>query len=136
MPENSESSSHHQDRPHRSQRSRRNGKHHEIYLNDLRRAAPEKWKTIVRQPPVHDAAGVRIEQVPGGETKKTGPYRLRPHPNYLVVTLEFIVLPLLMQAPYTLALFFPLNLLVLRQRIRLEEKALREFTDYSEKFPA
>jgi len=30
--------------------SRRVGKHHEIYLSDLRRAAPEKWKTIVRQP--------------------------------------------------------------------------------------
>ncbi len=26
------------------------GKHHEIYLSDLRRAAPEKWKTVVRQP--------------------------------------------------------------------------------------
>lgn len=25
------------------------GKHHEIYLSDIRRAAPEKWKTIVRQ---------------------------------------------------------------------------------------
>ena len=30
--------------------SRRVGKHHEIYLSDIRRAAPEKWKTIVRQP--------------------------------------------------------------------------------------
>jgi len=29
---------------------RRVGKHHEIYLSDIRRAAPEKWKTIVRQP--------------------------------------------------------------------------------------
>jgi hypothetical protein len=29
---------------------RRVGKHHEIYLSDLRRTAPEKWKTIVRQP--------------------------------------------------------------------------------------
>ncbi len=28
----------------------RSGKHHEIYLSDIRRAAPEKWKTIVRQP--------------------------------------------------------------------------------------
>ncbi len=27
-----------------------NGKHHEIYLSDIRRAAPEKWKTIIRQP--------------------------------------------------------------------------------------
>jgi hypothetical protein len=26
------------------------GKHHEIYLSDTRRAAPEKWKTIIRQP--------------------------------------------------------------------------------------
>ncbi len=27
----------------------RTGKHHEIYLSDMRRVAPEKWKTIVRQ---------------------------------------------------------------------------------------
>ncbi|MEE9429901.1 MAG: GyrI-like domain-containing protein [Melioribacteraceae bacterium] len=26
------------------------GKHHEIYLSDIRRAAPERWKTIIRQP--------------------------------------------------------------------------------------
>ncbi|MDA8172878.1 MAG: GyrI-like domain-containing protein [Nitrospiraceae bacterium] len=26
------------------------GKHHEIYLGDIRKAAPEKWKTIIRQP--------------------------------------------------------------------------------------
>jgi hypothetical protein len=26
------------------------GKHHEIYLSDIRRAAPSKWKTILRQP--------------------------------------------------------------------------------------
>ncbi len=25
-------------------------KHHEIYLSDIRRCAPEKWKTIIRQP--------------------------------------------------------------------------------------
>ncbi len=30
--------------------STRAGKHHEIYLSDIRRAAPEKWKTIIRQP--------------------------------------------------------------------------------------
>jgi hypothetical protein len=28
----------------------RTGKHHEIYLSDIRRAAPSKWKTIIRQP--------------------------------------------------------------------------------------
>ena len=26
------------------------GYHHEIYMSDIRRAAPEKWKTIIRQP--------------------------------------------------------------------------------------
>ena len=26
------------------------GKHHEIYLSDIRRADPKNWKTIVRQP--------------------------------------------------------------------------------------
>ena len=29
---------------------KRSGKHHEIYLSDIRRAAPEKWRTIIRQP--------------------------------------------------------------------------------------
>ena len=31
-------------------KSRPVGKHHEIYLSDIRKAAPEKWKTIIRQP--------------------------------------------------------------------------------------
>lgn len=76
----------------------------------------------------------RIVMVPGGKVRRAGPYRLLSHPNYLVVTLEFMLLPLLMHAPFTLALFFPANLLILRQRIRLEEKALRKFTDYNKQF--
>lgn len=28
----------------------RTGKHHEIYLSDIRRADPAKWKTVIRQP--------------------------------------------------------------------------------------
>ena len=31
-------------------RARRSGKHHEIYLSDIRRADPAKWKTIIRHP--------------------------------------------------------------------------------------
>ena len=30
--------------------SQKIGKHHEIYLSDIRRAVPENWKTVVRQP--------------------------------------------------------------------------------------
>lgn len=26
------------------------GKHHEIYLSDIRKAEPSKWKTVIRQP--------------------------------------------------------------------------------------
>lgn len=28
----------------------RTGKHHEIYLSDIRKADPQKWRTIIRQP--------------------------------------------------------------------------------------
>jgi hypothetical protein len=31
-------------------RGKRKGKHHEIYLTDIRKADPSKWKTIIRQP--------------------------------------------------------------------------------------
>jgi hypothetical protein len=33
-----------------SEQGRLSGKHHEIYLSDIRRAHPSKWKTIIRQP--------------------------------------------------------------------------------------
>ncbi len=77
----------------------------------------------------------RIVVVPGESVKRAGPYRYLRHPNYLVLVLEFFLIPLLMRAPVTLVVFSLANLLVLRQRMRLEEEALREFTDYEEKFP-
>jgi hypothetical protein len=33
-----------------SRNCRLSGKHHEIYLSDIRKADPAKWKTVVRQP--------------------------------------------------------------------------------------
>jgi len=33
-----------------AQRSALAGRHHEVYLSDIRRANPAKWKTIIRQP--------------------------------------------------------------------------------------
>jgi hypothetical protein len=36
----------------------RRGRHHEIYLTDPRRRAPEKWKTIIRQPVAAECAAV------------------------------------------------------------------------------
>lgn len=35
---------------HIDSRSGLRGRHHEIYLTDIRRAAPSRWKTIIRQP--------------------------------------------------------------------------------------
>jgi methyltransferase len=76
----------------------------------------------------------RIVVVPGARVVRTGPYRYLRHPNYLVIVLEFLLLPLLMRAPATLVVFSLANLPVLRQRIRIEEEALRGATDYGERF--
>jgi methyltransferase len=76
----------------------------------------------------------RIVVVPGARIVRTGPYRYLRHPNYLVIVLEFLILPLLMRAPVTLVVFSLANLLVLRQRIRIEEEALRGATDYGARF--
>ncbi len=78
---------------------------------------------------------VRIVVVPGDRVGRRGPYRFMRHPNYLVIVLEFLLLPLLMRAPATLVVFSIANLPVLRERIRLEESVLRELTDYGERFP-
>ena len=76
----------------------------------------------------------RIILVPGDKVVRRGPYRFIRHPNYMVVTLEFFILPLLARAPLTLLIFSITNLFVLRQRITLEEQVLREHTDYNQHF--
>lgn len=76
----------------------------------------------------------RIILVPGATISRRGPYRFIRHPNYLVVTIEFALLPLLARAPATFLIFFIANLLVLRRRIILEEQVLREHTDYAQQF--
>lgn len=76
----------------------------------------------------------RVIVVPGAAVVRSGPYRFLRHPNYLVIVLEFLLLAVLMRAPATLVLFSLANLAVLRQRIRIEEEALREATDYKDRF--
>ena len=75
----------------------------------------------------------RVVVVPGARVVRSGPYRFLRHPNYLVIVLEFLILPVLMRAPATLVLFSLANLAVLRQRIRIEEEALRRDTDYADR---
>ncbi|SDH77923.1 15-methylpalmitoyl-4-hydroxy-2-pyrone 4-O-methyltransferase [Alteribacillus persepolensis] len=67
----------------------------------------------------------KIIVLPGAEKVRSGPYRYIPHPNYVIVALEIIILPLLFEAFITAILFTVLNaLLLLFVRIPAENKAL------------
>ena len=71
---------------------------------------------------------VRVLVVPGSEPVSRGPYRFFPHPNYVVVAVEVLTLPLAFGAWTTALVFSTLNALFLYVRIRTENRALREFS--------
>jgi methyltransferase len=77
----------------------------------------------------------RIVLVPGATLVKKGPYRYVRHPNYMVIVLELLSIPILCGAYWTAAVFTGLNLLILRVRIRTEEKALAELCPEYEQPP-
>jgi methyltransferase len=67
----------------------------------------------------------RIVVVPGLPLVRRGPYRLLPHPNYVVVVAEGIALPLVFTGWITALAFTVLNaVLLLRFRIPAEEAAM------------
>lgn len=66
----------------------------------------------------------RILVVPGKNLLKNGLYAYLKHPNYIVVVLEFILIPLSFSLFYTMNIFSILNLLLLSVRIKIENKAL------------
>lgn len=71
----------------------------------------------------------RVIVVPGLPRVVRGPYRYRwlPHPNYLIVVVEGIALPLVHTAWITAIAFTVLNaILLVRFRIPTEDRALRE----------
>ncbi|MET3727954.1 methyltransferase [Fictibacillus halophilus] len=72
----------------------------------------------------------KIILLPGANVVAKGPYRFMRHPNYTVVSLELLVMPLIFGAYFTAILFTILNIFMLRVRIPAEEKALMELTDY------
>lgn len=76
----------------------------------------------------------KILILPGANVQKKGLYRWMRHPNYVIVTTELLVLPLLFSAYITAGLFLLLNFWMLSVRIPTEEKALRELTNYNEMF--
>ncbi|MGZ6162470.1 MAG: isoprenylcysteine carboxyl methyltransferase family protein [Myxococcaceae bacterium] len=68
----------------------------------------------------------RIVVVPGTTPVTAGPYRWVRHPNYVAVIAEMIALPLVHGAWLTALVFSVGNALLLRVRIRAEERALGE----------
>lgn len=72
----------------------------------------------------------KIIILPGAEVVVKGPYSFMRHPNYFVVCMEIAVLPLMFQAYVTAICFTILNLIILSIRIPIEEKALKEVTNY------
>ena len=73
----------------------------------------------------------RIIILPGANVVVKGPYAYIRHPNYLVVCLEIAILPLMFQAYITAIAFTILNIIMLSVRIPIEEKALKEATNYA-----
>ncbi|TMW71287.1 hypothetical protein FGB90_14105 [Alteribacter natronophilus] len=77
----------------------------------------------------------KIIVLPEAELVRRGPYRWISHPNYVIVALEIIAIPLMFQAWLTCALFTTLNAwLLLKVRIPEEERAL-EWAQNNEESP-
>lgn len=72
----------------------------------------------------------RVLVLPGEPLVAGGPYRYLRHPNYLAVVLEMAALPLVHAAWATAVVFSALNAVLLRVRIRVEERALEEGSAY------
>ena len=68
----------------------------------------------------------RIISAPHFHRVKRGPYRYFRHPNYLVVVLEIAIVPLMLGLPWVALLFSILNAILLRHRIGIESKVLKE----------
>ena len=66
----------------------------------------------------------KILVIPNARLVAKGPYKFIKHPNYVVVILELLVLPLAFNLTITAALFSVLNAAVLYVRIKEENKAL------------
>ena len=68
----------------------------------------------------------KILVVRGARPIRSGPYRYLEHPNYVVVVVEILTFPLIFGAWATALVFTALNAVLLRVRIREENRALRE----------
>ncbi len=68
----------------------------------------------------------RIIVLPSEKLVSKGPYRLIKHPNYLIVFMELVVIPIMFQAYMTAVIFPVFHLALMTIRIPAENQALRE----------
>jgi methyltransferase len=73
---------------------------------------------------------MKVLIVPGTQTVNRGPYRWIRHPNYIAVIIEVIALPMIGKAFITAIVVTVLFSILLFLRIKAEEQALIEYTDY------
>ena len=66
----------------------------------------------------------RIIHLPSAPLVRSGPYRFLRHPNYLIVELEIVILPLAFGAWLLAVIFGIANAVILTWRIRVEDAAL------------
>ena len=66
----------------------------------------------------------RILILPGSTRVRRGLYRFINHPNYWIVRVELLIVPLMFGLYITAVVFSILNYFMLRRRIRMEDEAL------------
>jgi methyltransferase len=67
----------------------------------------------------------KVLRVPGVQLVRKGVYKYISHPNYCIVVLEIMIIPLIFNLYYTAIIFSCLNAAMLYVRIRTENQALR-----------
>jgi methyltransferase len=68
----------------------------------------------------------RIITLPGAPLETRGPYRFVRHPNYVVASLEILVLPLAFGQVWIALAWSLANALLVGWRIRIEDRALQD----------
>ena len=67
----------------------------------------------------------KIYRIKGSELVRKGLYGYFKHPNYIIVSLEILVFPLIFNLYYTAIIFTLLNAIILSVRIKTENNALK-----------
>ena len=73
---------------------------------------------------------MKVLVVPGSQMVNKGPYRWIKHPNYVAVITEIVALPLMGKAFITTGIVVTVFTVLLYLRIKAEEQALIQYTDY------